>query len=264
MDSSLENLWRRRHLLWILVVSNIKRQNKNNFLGYLWWWLDPLLMTGVYFFMVYVLFRARSKEYPYLLYLVSGILPWKALADSLGQSVGILRSHASIIRAIGFPKAVLPLSMTISNIIYFFFSVVVLLVLGLVYDEQWNTWPGWQLLWLPVVSALQVAFTAGLALLVSAAGVFFLDLSNILGHLLRMWMYLSPVIYPVSLIPEQLFGLYRLNPMYAYLGAYRDIFVFAQSPSVWSLGYGTLASVVMLSFGMLVFRRLEGKVVQRL
>ena len=167
MRSTAGNLWARRHLLRTLVVSNLKRQNRNSALGYLWWLLDPVLMTAVYYVVVAVLFDRGGHNQPYILFLVCGLLPWKAFSDSCSQSIGSVKGASGIIRAISFPKAVLPLSLVLSGAVYFGFALLVVVGLALFYGPSHGTWPNPYYLLLPVVIGVQLLFTVGMSLLLS-------------------------------------------------------------------------------------------------
>ncbi len=262
--SSPENLWRRRHLLRELVLANLKRQNKNTVLGYLWWLLDPLLLTAVYYLVVAVLFQRQFQGAPYLLFLVCGLFAWKPFCDSLGQSVLLLKSQAALIRSIGFPKAVLPLSLVISNAVYFLVALVVPLGLGLAYGPTWHCWPTATWLLLPVVIAVQLVFTAGLALAVSVLGVLFQDTANILNHLLRVWLYLSPILYDLQQVPEKMRAAFRLNPFSSLLAMYRDLMIFGRLPAWHDLALSLGAALLFGAAGYLFFLRHEGRLVHRL
>jgi ABC-type polysaccharide/polyol phosphate export permease len=265
MRSSPANLWARRHLLGVLAVSNLKRQNKSSTLGYLWWLLDPMLMTGVYYLIIGVLFHRRGgPEQPYLLFLLCGLLSWKAFSDSIGQSVLSIRGQASIVKAISFPKAVLPLAVVLSNTVYFLIALLVAVGLALCYGPEYGTWPNRYYLFLPLVVALQVLVTTGLALLVAGLGVLYLDTGNITGHLLRMWYFLSPGLYSLEMVPERIRPLFRLNPFAELMTAYRDILMRGRAPALEDLGLAAALGLVAFLAGYTVFRRLEGRLVQRL
>jgi lipopolysaccharide transport system permease protein/teichoic acid transport system permease protein len=264
MRSSVNNLWLRRHLLWVLTSSNVKRQSKNTVLGYLWWLLDPILMTAVYYLLVAVLFRRGGSNQPYLLFLLCGLLSFKAFSDSVGQSVHMLTSQAAIIRSIAFPKAVLPLSIVLSNAVFLAVALLVAVGLAIWYGPEYGTWPGWTYVLLPVVIGLQVLFTAGLALVVSALGVLFKDTGNIVGHVLRMWYFLSPGLYSLEQVPEQALFAFRLNPFSGLMTAYRDILMRGQVPAWTDLAYAGGIGLLTCLLGFWLFRRLEGRLVQNL
>jgi ABC-type polysaccharide/polyol phosphate export permease len=260
----MASLLERRHLLWVLVSSNLKRQTKNSVLGYLWWFLDPLLMTAVYYLVVVVLFRHGGKNQPFVLFLLCGLLPWKAFSDSVGQSIGSLRGSSGIIKAISFPKAILPLSLVLSNTVYLFFAFIVAVGMGLYYGSEYGTWPNVYYLMLPVVVLLQVLFTAGLCMFLAVLGVYFVDIGNIMGHILRMWYFLSPGLYSMYQVPESLRPIFRLNPFCELMTSYRDILIRGQMPSAFDLGYAFLIGAVFCLAGYFLFKRYEGRIVQRL
>jgi len=264
MRSTLPNIWRRRHLLWVLIVSNLKRQNKNSVLGYLWWLLDPILLTLVFYLVVAVLFRRGSGNQPYILFLICGLLPWKAFSDSVGQSVNAIRNQASIIKAISFPKAVLPLSLVFSNTFHLGIAFLVPVALTLFYGSEYGTWPNLYYLMLPVVIGLQVLFTIGVVFVISALGLFFQDTGNIISHLLRMWYFLSPGLYSLDIVPARYQAIYRLNPFCELMTSYRDIIMYSRMPDIWDLGYTFSISMFCCLCGYLLFKRYEGRFAQRL
>jgi ABC-type polysaccharide/polyol phosphate export permease len=253
MRSTITNLWLRRHLLWVLVGSNLKRQNKNSVLGYFWWLLDPILLTFVFYIVVALLFRRGGSNQPYILFLIIGLLSWKAFSDSVGQTVNSVRGQANIIKSISFPKAVLPLSLVLSNTVNFLFALLVIVALGLWYGGEYGTWPN-----------VYYLFTAGVAFIVSTMGLFFQDTGNIVGHILRMWYFLSPGLYSIDIIPESHRGLFRLNPFCELMTSYRDILMWGRMPDWYDLVYPFAVGLVTCAFGYLIFKRLEGRFVQKL
>jgi len=262
MQSTLVNIWKRRHLLRVLVSSNLKRQNKNSVLGYLWWLLDPILMTGVYYLLVAVLFDrgGRSDDGPYILFLLCGLLSYKAFADSVSQSVLSIRDQAGIVRSISFPKAVLPASLVLSSAVYFCAALLVAVGLGLAH----GIWPGVTYSVLPLLVGLQIFFSLGVALLVSTLGLYFQDTANIMSHLLRMWYFLSPGLYSISVVPERFRPLFKLNPFYGLMTAYRDVIMHDRWPALGDLVYLVFVGLLSFGIGMYVFQHFEGRFVQKL
>lgn len=264
MRSTFSNLLERRHLLWTLIGSNLKRQNKSSALGYLWWLFDPILMAGVYYIILVVLFQRGGQNRPVVLFLLCGLLPWKAFSQSVSQAIGTLRGSAGIIRAISFPKAVLPLSLVLSNAVYFIFALVVIVVLGIFYGSQYGTWPNVHYVFIPVVLLCQVLFTTGLALIMSVLGVLFLDTSNIMSHVMRMWYFLSPGLYSIHDVPESYRNIFRLNPMCEIMTSFRDILMYGRMPTAFDLGYAFMAGAGTLVVGYIFFKNFEGRLVQKL
>lgn len=262
MRSVPSNIWSRRHLLGVLVLSNLKRQNKASSLGYLWWLLDPLLMTGVYFMVVSVVFDRGGANAPFILFLVCGLLPWKAFAETLSQSTNAFRSAGGIIKSIAFPKAVLPMALVASNTVYLVFALVVPFALALVYAPTYGTWPAPVWLLLPVLVAVQALFALGVSLVLSIAGVFFVDLQNIIRHVTRMWYFLSPGLYSIDLIPEAWQPVYRLNPMVGIMTSYRDVIMHGRLPALVDLAYPLAVAGGLIFVGYGILRRFEGRLAQ--
>lgn len=265
MKSTARNLLDRRQLLWTLVASNLKRQNKNSNLGYLWWFLDPLLTTGVYYLLFTVMFAgSQKKEDPFVLFIICGMMPWKAFGDSVGQSVGAVFGASGLIKSINFPKAVLPISLVLSNAVYFVFSLIVVFVVALAYGERYGTWPSSAYLALPLVILLQLIFTMGLSYLVSILGVFFMDTANIVGHIMQLWYFLSPGLYGVHRVPAHLLPWFRLNPFCGLMTSYRNIFMYHRFPEWIDLAYPLGIGLLTWAVGYALFRRFEGRVAQTL
>ena len=264
MRSTAGNIWLRRHLLWVLVSSNIKRQGKNTVLGYFWWLLDPVLMTAVYYILVSIIFNRGGDNQPFILFVMCGLLAWKAFSDSVSQSIRILSAQAGIIRAISFPKAVLPLSLVLSNAVFFGFGLLVAVGLACFYGSEYGSWPSLYYLMIPVIIAIQCLFTAGVALVMSVAGVLFKDTGNIMSHVLRMWYFLSPGLYSLDRLPDKLQTVFQLNPFAGLMTAFRDVLMYGRMPAIFDLAYPFGIGLVSLALGFILFRRLEGRVVQNL
>lgn len=264
MRTTPSTLWQRRHLLRVLTASNLKRQGKNTTLGYLWWLLDPMLMTAVYFLLVAVVFKHGKENQPFVLFVLCGLLAWKAFADSVSQSVRSIVGQAGIVRSISFPKGILPLSFVFSNAIFFAVALLIAVGLGLLYGPTYGTWPNIYYLFLPVVICLQVLFTVGVAVIMAAMGVLFKDTGNIVGHLLRVWYFMSPGLYSPAHVPKEYLSLFEMNPFCGLMTAYRDILMHGRMPNLGDLTYVLVAGLISCSIGLLLFNRLETRLVQNL
>jgi ABC-type polysaccharide/polyol phosphate export permease len=176
----------------------------------------------------------------------------------------MLHNQAPLIRSIGFPKAVLPISLVLSNAFYFLVALAVPFLLSLYYAPRWGCWPRWTWALVPAALMLQIIFVAGLALVVSILGVYFQDTANITGHVLHMWMFFSPVLYTMDQVPEHLRHYFQLNPMAFLLPIYRDLIILGRLPD-WGLVLGFALTALAAGFiGYIIFLRHEGRLVQRL
>ena len=201
----------------------------------------------VYFVLVEVIFDRGVEHYP--VFVLGAILPWKWFSTSIQGSISLLLGREQLIRQVPFPKAVLPLSQTVANLVSFGFGLLVMLALVLAYRIEVT----WAILAVPVIVLGQFGLTLGLAMFFSALSVFFRDVRNLLTYALRLWFYLSPALYPITFVPEHLRDTYRLlNPFARIFPAYRDSIMFATFPAVadllWMLAWGALAVAVGFVF----------------
>ncbi len=240
-----------RGLVQYLVLANLKAGQHSTLLGYAWWVLDPLLLMAVYFVLVEVIFDRGVEHYP--VFVLCAILPWKWFSTSIQGSIGVLVGRERLIKQVSFPKVVLPISQTVANLVSYGFGLLVLLIFIISYRIEIT----WTLLILPVVVLGQFMLTLGLAMLLSALSVFFRDIRNLLRYVLRLCFYLSPGLYPITMVPDNLLDIYRLNPYARIFPAYRDSVMFgnwsAAEDLLWILAVGAAA----LAVGYAVFQWAE-------
>jgi len=273
MNSTVTTLWRGRELMRALTIANLKLVNKNTFLGYLWWLIDPIMMTAVYTIVVgFVLGRGRVHQ-PYPAFLMCGVVFWKSFSSTVSQSIDTIAKSEGLIKSYSFPKAVLPISLVLSNQILFAFALIPLMMLTLFYQFIIGTETvhvGWTLVYLPLIWAAQMSVTLGAALMFSCFGVFFKDLGNIMSHVLRVGWYLSPGLYAITDILKGYKGvahtpitgplcLYLLNPFAYIMEGYRDAIVYGRTPDLGGLLYTLLVGAVSIFLGLRVFQGQERK-----
>jgi lipopolysaccharide transport system permease protein len=264
MRSTFKNLYKRRHLLKVLITSAVKRQNKNNVLGYIWWLLDPLLFLAVYYLVVAVVFKRGGANQPFILFLLCGLLPFKFFSQSATQSVTSLSRAEPMIKSISFPKMVLPLSVVFTNFVYFFCGMAVAVFAAVLYGNRFQTWPNWNYIYLPVVMAVMIMFTTGLSIIVSVLSIFFADLKNILTHILKAWYFASPGLYSLDRLPDKIRPYAILNPLAGIMNGYREIIMHNHHPFHRDLLYAFLISAVLMTFGYIIFIKLESRLVKYL
>ena len=259
---SLQRLLRSRETIQLLTVTQLKAGNRDKLFGYLWSLLDPLLMLAVYYLVFGIGFRqAGDAPFEFVLYLFMGIVAWRFFGDSVAQATGCLRSHRALILASDFPKAVIPISICSARAYDLLWAMFV--VGGIAWWA--GTPPTNALLWLPVIFAIQVTLTLGIALLVAHLGLFFADTANIISAFLRLWVLASPIFYfarsehgRVGIIPAELIDYYMLNPIAGLLGAYRSVLIWSEPPDFGELIYVAAIAAVTLIAGFVLFARGEG------
>lgn len=265
---------RRRRLIRHLMNAEVKRKGADTVLGNVWWVLDPVIQMGAYLILLTVIFQRATPDFP--LFLFAAILPWKWFASSMSGAVNAVVRQERLIKQVQFPKIVLPVSALAAEVLSFFFGVLLLLaVLFLMYPAHATI----NVLWLPVIAVVQLTFTLGLALMVSAVNVFYRDVGILIGHLIRLWFFLSPTLWSfdstvgrfqaiADALGETGLAILRYNPFAILLTAYREVtygqvdvagtgFTPGQAPDLVRLGMLFLVSLGMVLLGTIIFKRLE-------
>ena len=256
----LRELWQYRELIRNLVVRDLKVRYKNSVLGITWSLLSPVLMMVVYttFFTIFL----RRDEIPhYSVFLLCGLLPWNFFIDSVIQATGSVVGNAHLIKKVYFPRAVLPVSIVLANLVNFLIALPILFILALISGAP-LTW--WALL-LPITILIQAAFIVGLAFFLATLNVFYRDTQHILGVLMLAWFFLTPVFYPIRDVPQQAtvlgitfdaqLWLRRLNPMASIIASYRDLLYWGAPTGLDFLLRTAVTVLVVLVVGYLVFLR---------
>jgi lipopolysaccharide transport system permease protein/teichoic acid transport system permease protein len=242
---------RYRHLLRYLTASNLRTENANTVLGFVWWVLDPLLQMAVYVLLVMVLLKRGGPDFP--IFVLTAVIAFELFAKGARNMVtGTVRKERSM-REIPFPKAVLPLSAILAASVHFAFAFCVLLLVAIPFGFLPSAYA---LLAIPV-ALIQIVFTLGVGFFLAAFNVFFRDTTKLIRYVFRIGFYLSPTLYPVSAVPERFRDIYELNPFATLIPAYRDLVMGHTLPDFGALGIVAAASVVVLVLGYLFFVRLE-------
>ena len=257
MIANLRVLWRYRDLLRGLVQRDLRVKYKGSVLGIGWSLAHPLVVAAVYTLAFKFILRVPIENFA--LYLLSGMLPWTAFTASLGQSTGSIVDNVGLVRKVAFPRMVLPLGAIGSQFTQFAFMYAALLAAAIVVG------PGLApaLLSVPVVAALQLAFTAGRGLVLATLHVHFRDTKHLLDVALQVWFWVTPIVYTVELIPERFRPLVYANPMAAFVEAYHAAVVNGQWPPAALVGLLVVLSTVSASVGMLVFAHAEKRFAER-
>jgi len=245
-----------RFLLEQLVSRDFKTKYKRSVLGVFWSLLYPLATMLIMNFIFSNVFKFTVKNYP--IYIFSGLLIWNYFNDVVSQSMMSVIVNAQIVRKIYLPKMIFPLSKTISSCINLAISTVVLLFIALVTGIT----PAWSWLLLPYALICVLLFSLGFSFVMSACMVFLRDLQYLWGIIGMMWMYMTPIIYPMDIIPEKyaaIVFILKLNPIYHYVSYVRQIVMEGRVPS---LGYHAVclfSALFMLYIGRKVFVKLEDR-----
>jgi len=249
MFSNVIELYRCRALIMSLVLKEVKLRYLGSVLGFLWTFLNPLLLMCVYTIVFSIFFGIKVESYP--VFLFCGLISWVWFSTSILEGADSIIRGGDLITRVLFPPQVLPTVTVFSNMINFVFSLPILFIFLLLFKIQ----IGIALIALPIVMAIQAVFTMGLVLMVSALNVHFRDIQHILGNLIIMWFFATPILYPTTLIPVKLRFITIINPMAALIKAYRDILFYRQFPNWRVLGIALCFGFLVFFLGNLIFNR---------
>jgi len=251
MQTIIQELIRYRVLIQTLVVRDLKARYRGSTLGLLWTLLNPLLHMAIYALVFSVYIRNEMQRYP--AFLLCGILPWTWFSSALFLGTTAIIEGSSMLKKVFFPPQVLPMVTVISTFINFLFSLPLLFGMLLLFGVTF----GWSLLALPLIMVAQFALTLGLTLIISAVSVRYRDIPPILGHVLTFWFFLTPIIYPVSSVPERFRALVSLNPVTPFFVAYQEALLYNRLVSWQAFGVMLCLGAAALLIGVLVFERLR-------
>lgn len=241
-----------REMIFSLVRRDLRGRYKGSALGFLWTFINPLFQLIVYSFVFgYILPNQIDQFY---VFLFIGLIPWLFFSTSLTGGASCIKAQKDMVNKIYFPRMVLPISHVVSMLINMLLSFIVVLFVILVSGRGFH-FAAW--IYFPIVVLMEFILALGFALIASAVTVFFRDLEYILGIITMAWQFLTPIMYSMDIIPEEVKGIYMLNPMTPIINAYRDIFYYKQVPQLETMLLGGAFSVVLLVVGVIVFQKLQ-------
>ncbi len=258
MKKYIQDIYRRKDLVIYLVISGIKAQYQNTILGYLWWILDPLLMAGVYYWLRVVVLGMEGENIG--AFLVIGLLAWKWISSGVNTSAKSISGKAGVITQVYLPKAIFPITTTMTQVVNFSFGLVVVALFLAFYRIV----PGPEVLLLPLIMFIQFLFVAAIGLILGYYSVFVRDIENVLSHLMRVWFYASPVIWETGRLPEDYFWIVQLNPASAFLMGYRYILMYGQLPDLSRLFLIGIVSMAVIIFMFYFYSLNEHKLIKAL
>src|SRR5215210_7377172 len=257
MFHNLANLLKYRGLIQSLVVRELKARYRGSVLGFFWSFVNPLLLLLIYTFVFTVVLPGTHPEEiePYAVFMFCGILPWTWFSSSLIESSNVLIAGGNLIKKVLFPAEVLPIVTVLAGLVHFCLGLPILAAFLIYYRVPVTPT---DLLWLPVIIAIQLMLTLALALLASALTVHFRDIRDLLANLLTLWFFATPIIYSLDEAPETIRRYLNLNPFTHLVVAYQEVLFlpgpYDKWPRLLILG---AASLVVLAFGYFVFDRLR-------
>lgn len=255
----LNELWEYREMIISLTKRDIRSRYKGSVLGFLWMFLNPLLQLCVYTIVFSTIMRMGIEDF--YLFMFVALVPWLFFSTCLTGGTTVIFAQQDMVKKIYFPRDVLPISFTVSQFVNLLLSFVVIFAVVFISGVAVNPLA---LCYLPLIMLIEFVLCLGVVYLVSALSVYFRDLQHILGIMSMAWMYLTPVIYPVEMVPADFVDLFYLNPMTSITIAYRDILYYARVPELGTLTNAVVMGVGILIIGKVVFSKLQKGFVEEL
>lgn len=251
MFQHLKELYTYREMFKNLVAKELRARYKGSILGFLWTFINPLMMLVVYSIVFSFIMRSNIEHYSMFLFV--GLLPWTYFQTSVIMGNSSIVGNANLIKKIYFPRAILPLAVVASNLINYILCLFILIPALLVFNIKLTV----ALTAFPLVLLVQTLVVIALTLFVAAANVYFRDLEHITGVLLMAWFFLTPILYNMSMVPEEVKPYFALNIMTPVIEAYQSIFYYGQFPDFASLGRMAVLFTGILVCSFALFYRLQ-------
>ncbi len=250
------SIYKYRELLYQLTLREIKSRYKQSILGYFWVIFNPLAQMIVMSYAFSIILKVptnATSNIPYSVFLFTALLPWNLFANSLTSASNSLVTNSGLLTKIYFPRTILPISTILAKIVDFLFASLIYIIYMLWYQIPIN----FNVLWIIPIFFIQLIFTTGLSLFLSATNLLYRDIQYLLGLILTLWIYITPVFYPADLIPAKARFIFQFNPMAVIINAYRQVILAGGNPNFTSLWIALVVSVTTLILALAYFKQQE-------
>ncbi len=247
-------VYRHRFLIWHLVLRDIKARYRGSFLGFLWTFMNPLIQMAIYTLVFSFYLRINMEKYPAFLF--CGLIPWAWVSSSAERGMHSIVHSGPLVTKAMLPPQVLPTTMNLSNFVNFLLTLPLLSLFLFLF----KVYPNINLLFLPIVFFIQFVMLQGIALIVATSTVYFRDLLHVIPNLLLFLFFATPIIYPVSTVPEKFRIFVLLNPFSTLILSYQSSFFFSHFPSLSYLLYSGIWAVFLLLIGVYIFETFRDEI----
>ncbi len=252
-----QTLWRNRDLIRSMARRDVLGRYRGSLGDALWPLLNPLLLMLTYFFVFGIVLRARfggdPSRWGFALYFLAGMLPWLAVSEAAGRAPTVILDHRNFVKKLVFPVEILPVIQALAALVTQMFALAVFVVMLMAARGGVPA----TALWLPALLVPQILLTLGLGWLLAATGAFVRDLGQVIGFLLTLWFFLTPICYPEASLPAWALPVLGKNPMFALVSGYRAIFLEARAPEFQALWKLWVVGAAMFLVGHAWFHKLR-------
>jgi lipopolysaccharide transport system permease protein len=246
-------LFQYKDLLTIWTQREIRIRYKQTFLGGAWAVLQPLALMVIFSIVFGYFVNVPTDGIPYPLFSYSALLPWTFFTTTITFASVSLISNMNLLTKVYFPREVFPIAALGAAFLDFVIASILFIFLMFIYRVDVSI----TILWFPVLVIMQVLLMLGISFFTSATIVFYRDVRFIVPLLLQIWLFLTPVVYPLSIVPEKFLPLYMLNPMAGLIDSYRRITIMGQAPQWNFLALNLIIILLIFIFGYILFKRVE-------
>lgn len=254
---NLKEVWSYRDLLLLLVHRDFVTFFKQTILGPLWFFISPIFTTIIFTFVFGKIADISTDGAPQIAFYLAGVTLWNYFSNSLTETAGVFTKNATIFGKVYFPRLIMPLSIVASKLMQFGVQYLLFLAVVVFYWIEGSLQPNWWVLATPLLIVLMAAFSLGLGMIFSSLTTKYKDLAQLLTFGIQLFMYATPVVFPVSAIPEKLKPIVELNPLTGIFECFKYGYLGVSDFSVGMLVYSTVFIAVILVIGTVVFNKVE-------
>lgn len=255
---AVKELFAYKEMIVMMVRKELRTRYKGSFLGFLWTFLNPLLQLMVYSIVFTTVMKMQVDNYAIFLFVA--LIPWTFFTTALQTGATSVVASKELLKKIYFPRTVLPLSAVCAAFMNLVYSMVIVIIAVLISGIGLT----WYVLYLPLIMLIEFFFVLGISILFSALTVYFRDLEHLLNIFTMALFYLTPIVYPQDMIPQEFVGILQFNPMVSIIGAFRDIFYYHRSPLGENLWPMLIWGAVSLVVGFVCFNKLQRHFVEEM
>jgi lipopolysaccharide transport system permease protein len=255
MKNALLAVWSYRYFILSSIKTEFRSSFARNKLGGLWMILNPLAQVLIYALVLSAVLKAKlpgiDSQYAYAIYLMAGMTGWNLFFEIVNRSLNVFIENGNLFKKMSFPKLTLPFIVIGSSLVNFF---LLLLAMFVVFAFLGHTMFH-AILWLPLLIAITLMMAVGIGLMLGILNVFIRDIGQIMSILLQFWFWLTPVVYTLSIIPEEYRHLFFLNPMVGVIEGYHNVLVYGKAPDLHLLLYPVAVGTVSLVLALFMYRK---------
>jgi len=237
-------------LFWQLTLREIKVKYKQSILGYSWVILAPLINLAVLSVVFSFLLKVPTGNVPYPIFLFVALIPWTFMSNAISGATSSVIANSLLVTKVFLPKEIFPLSVVASKMVDLLLTGLILVIFLIIYKISFYL----SLILLPLIFLIHVILIIGISLILSATNVFFRDVEHAVGLMLMVWMYLTPIIYSIEMVPLSFRPLFFLNPMTGIIDSYRQVILYGRFPDWLALSYSAFFSILLTFLAYIYFK----------